>query len=89
MPAGGQLKATIGRRDGLVEVSISDTGVGISEESQGKIFEPYFSTKQTGFGLGLAVTKTIVEEHKGTIEVESEVNRGTTFKVRLPAEDRT
>jgi signal transduction histidine kinase len=39
--------------------------------------------------LGLAVTKTIVEEHKGTIEVESEVNRGTTFKVRLPAEDRT
>jgi signal transduction histidine kinase len=73
----------------LVEVSISDTGVGISEESQGKIFEPYFSTKQTGFGLGLAVTKTIVEEHKGTIEVESEVNRGTTFKVRLPAEDRT
>jgi signal transduction histidine kinase len=87
MPAGGQLKASVERRDGLVEVSISDTGVGISEESQGKIFEPYFSTKQTGFGLGLAVTKTIVEEHKGTIEVESEVNRGTTFKVRLPAGD--
>jgi signal transduction histidine kinase len=89
MPAGGHLKASVERRDGLVEVSISDTGVGISEESQGKIFEPYFSTKQTGFGLGLAVTKTIVEEHKGTIEVESEVNRGTTFKVRLPAQDQT
>lgn len=87
MPSGGHLKASIARTDGVVEVSISDTGVGISEESQAKIFEPYFSTKQSGFGLGLAVTKTIVDEHKGTIEVQSEVNRGTTFKVRLPAED--
>ncbi len=87
MPSGGHLKASIARHDGHVEVSISDTGIGISEESQAKIFEPYFSTKQSGFGLGLAVTKTIVEEHKGTIEVQSEVNLGTTFKVRLPADD--
>jgi signal transduction histidine kinase len=50
-----------------------------------KVFEPYFSTKQAGFGLGLAVTKKIVEEHKGSIEVQSHVDRGTTFTLKLPA----
>ncbi|HUK89701.1 MAG TPA: ATP-binding protein, partial [Blastocatellia bacterium] len=70
-----------------VEVSISDTGIGISEESLGKIFEPYFSTKQAGFGLGLAVTKKIVEEHQGRIEVKSRLNQGTTFTLTLPAAD--
>lgn len=85
MPAGGRLSARVARADGMVEVSISDTGVGISEEALGKIFEPYFSTKRTGFGLGLALTKKIIEEHQGAIDVESEVNRGTTFTVKLPA----
>jgi signal transduction histidine kinase len=85
MPTGGHLNARIARVDGSVEVSIADTGVGISQEALGKIFEPYFSTKQTGFGLGLAVTKWIIQEHRGTIDVESEVNRGTTFTVKLPA----
>ncbi|MEK6303968.1 MAG: ATP-binding protein [Acidobacteriota bacterium] len=85
MPNGGKLSARIAKQDGLVEVSISDTGVGISEEALSKIFEPYFSTKQTGFGLGLAVTKTIVEEHQGFITVASTPGAGTTFTVRLPA----
>jgi signal transduction histidine kinase len=85
MPSGGSLSAQVVRLDGMVEVRISDSGVGISEEALSKIFEPYFSTKQTGFGLGLAVTKTIVEEHRGTIEVESKQGEGTTFKVSLPA----
>jgi len=85
MPNGGKLCARIGKQNGLVEVSISDTGVGISEESLSKIFEPYFSTKQTGFGLGLAVTKTIVEEHQGSITVASTPGAGTTFTVKLPA----
>jgi len=85
MPTGGHLNARIEKTDGTVKVSISDDGVGISEEAQSKIFEPYFSTKQTGFGLGLAVTKAIVEEHQGSIEVESEPERGTTFTVKLPA----
>ena len=76
MPTGGHLNARVARTDGLVEVSIADTGVGISEEALNKIFEPYFSTKQTGFGLGLAVTKKIIEEHRGTIDVQSQVNRG-------------
>ena len=71
--------------DGTVEVTMGDTGVGISEEALGKIFEPYFSTKQAGFGLGLAVTKTIVEEHHGSIDVRSEPSHGAEFIVRLPA----
>ena len=85
MPNGGHLSAHLGRTDGMVELRLADTGVGISEDAVGKIFEPYFSTKQAGFGLGLAVTKKIIEEHQGTINVQSALNRGTTFTVKLPA----
>jgi signal transduction histidine kinase len=85
MPSGGHLSAVVERQDGTVRVSVKDSGIGISDEALGKIFEPYFSTKQTGFGLGLAVTKTIIEEHKGTIDVQSKLNEGTTFTVKLPA----
>jgi signal transduction histidine kinase len=85
MPNGGKLSTRVTQTNGLIEIDMSDTGVGISEESIAKVFEPYFSTKQAGFGLGLAVTRKIVEEHKGSIEVNSEVNEGTTFIVRLPA----
>jgi PAS domain S-box-containing protein len=67
-----------------VAVSFTDTGMGISEENLGKLFEPLFTTKAKGIGLGLAVTKTLVEGHGGTIEVESQVGKGTTFRVRLP-----
>jgi nitrogen fixation/metabolism regulation signal transduction histidine kinase len=87
MANGGRLNASVGRSDGIVEVVISDTGVGISGDSLSKIFEPYFSTKQSGFGLGLAVTKKIVDDHGGSIEVASEIDRGTTFTVRLPSVD--
>ena len=85
MPSGGALSLHIAQVNGSVEVTVSDTGVGISEEALGKVFEPYFSTKQAGFGLGLAVTKAVVEEHKGAIEVRSQPKVGTTFVVRLPA----
>jgi signal transduction histidine kinase len=84
MPAGGHLSASVRKMNGHVEVSISDTGVGLKPEHREKIFEPYFSTKQTGFGLGLAITKKVVDEHSGTIEVQSEPDQGTTFTVRLP-----
>jgi signal transduction histidine kinase len=89
MPDGGHLRTRIAKLDGQVEVTMSDTGVGISEEALGKIFEPYFSTKQAGFGLGLAVTKAVVDEHHGSIEVESTPQRGTTFTVKLPAAETT
>jgi signal transduction histidine kinase len=85
MPSGGELSLHIAQVNGSVEVTVSDTGVGISEEALGKVFEPYFSTKQAGFGLGLAVTKAVVEEHQGSVEVRSQPNLGTTFVVRLPA----
>ncbi|HWP44172.1 MAG TPA: ATP-binding protein [Blastocatellia bacterium] len=85
MPSGGELTAQVQQVNGMVEISLTDTGEGIGEEAIGKIFEPYFSTKNAGFGLGLAVTKKIVEDHKGTIEVHSKVDEGTTFTVRLPA----
>jgi two-component system, cell cycle sensor histidine kinase and response regulator CckA len=68
-----------------VKISISDTGVGIPERHIRKIFDPYFTTKQRGNGLGLAICLSIVEKHGGHIEVESEEGKGTTFLVFLPA----
>ena len=85
MPGGGRLIAKVAGNNGFVEVSFTDTGIGISEESLGKVFEPYFSTKQAGFGLGLAVTKKIVQEHQGEVEVSSRLNEGTTFTLKLPS----
>ena len=87
MPAGGHLTTRVGRANGYVEISIADTGPGISEEAIGKVFEPYYSTKQSGFGLGLAVTKKIVEDHHGSIRIESQLDHGTTFTLLVPAAD--
>jgi signal transduction histidine kinase len=87
MPAGGQLTTRTHQVNGFIDVNITDTGVGIRREDLSKIFEPYFSTKQAGFGLGLAVTKKIIDEHDGFIEAESEENQGTTFHIKLQAAD--
>ena len=65
-------------------VSVSDTGVGIPPENLDKLFEPLFTTRVKGIGLGLALAKSLVEGHGGTIEVESEAGKGSTFTVRLP-----
>ena len=70
-----------------VAISFADAGMGISEENLEKIFEPLFTTKAKGIGLGLAVTRTMVEAHGGSIEVASEVGKGSTFTVRLPIKD--
>ena len=68
-----------------VEIKISDNGCGIAKEDLSKIFEPFYSTKgQTGTGLGLAVIWGIIDNHNGTISVDSEVSKGTTFTIRLP-----
>ena len=67
-----------------VYLEISDTGLGIPEENLEKIFTPLFTTKVRGIGLGLAVSKKTIETHEGSIEVESEVGKGSTFTVRLP-----
>ena len=69
----------------MAQIEVQDNGVGIAEKDQAKIFEPFFSTKgQRGTGLGLAVTKKIVEEHGGRIQVISKVGQGTTIRLKLP-----
>ncbi len=84
MPDGGTL--TIAARDDADQVAISfgDTGVGIAPEIMDKIFQPMFTTRTRGMGLGLALCKLLVEGHNGKIEVTSQVGRGTTFIVSLP-----
>lgn len=87
MPDGGTLTLTTrnGRGQSVV-AQIADTGVGISKESLSNIFEPFYTTKQTGssVGLGLSVVYGIVRDHKGSIKVDSTVGRGTVFTVKLP-----
>jgi nitrogen fixation/metabolism regulation signal transduction histidine kinase len=66
-------------------IKISDTGPGIPEELRARIFEPNFSTKTEGMGLGLAIARRVIEDHGGTISCSSERGKGTTFEIRLPA----
>ena len=84
MPDGGTLTVALLPHDDRIEIDFADTGHGMSPEMREQIFEPYFSTKETGIGLGLPLTRKIVEEHGGTIVVESEPEKGTTFRVTLP-----
>jgi PAS domain S-box-containing protein len=97
MPEGGTVKIKLSneRIPGLgraslaagnyVKIAISDTGVGIKPEHLPRIFDPYFTTKQMGSGLGLAAVYSIVNKHRGTIDVESRIGVGTTFRIWLPA----
>jgi signal transduction histidine kinase len=68
----------------FVTISVTDTGVGIPEEILGKIFEPLFTTKQVGTGLGLSSCKSIIEQHDGTITVSSVIGKSTIFAIRIP-----
>jgi PAS domain S-box-containing protein len=85
MPDGGKLTLNTDAKDGAVEIRIADTGRGIPEENWDLVFTPFFSTKHGGTGLGLPITSHIVEEHRGTINLESFVDLGTVFTIRLPA----
>ena len=93
MPDGGTLtvraevlnKVLLPSHDRSVRVTIHDTGNGIPRENMQKIFSPFFTTKHRGTGLGLAIARTIVEKHRGTIEVESDVGRGSTFCLEFAA----
>ena len=70
---------------GIVRIKVRDTGVGIARQHLAKIFSPFFTTKHRGTGLGLSITRTIIEKHRGTIAVDSEPGKGTTFTVELAA----
>ncbi|MGD9143298.1 MAG: ATP-binding protein [Dehalococcoidia bacterium] len=80
----GALDIDTGLEDPYVWISFKDTGCGIPEENIDKIFEPLYTTKPKGIGLGLAISKRMVEQNGGDIQVDSYVNRGTTFTIRLP-----
>src|SRR5204862_2093595 len=84
MQQGGTLKLKTGRIDDHVSLSISDTGTGIPAEILDRLFDPFFTTKPDGTGLGLAVSKKIIEDHGGKIEVQSTVGKGTTFVISFP-----
>ncbi len=80
---GGNLNVKISPEAEFVKIEISDTGNGIPPENLEKIFEPYFSTKETGTGLGLAIVQKVIDLHEGKITVESTINEGTKFTVKL------
>ncbi len=85
MPAGGQIVLQTQPVANTVQLDVIDNGVGMNAETMGKIFRPFFSTRKDGSGLGLPTTRKIIEAHKGTISVQSEVGKGTRFKITLPA----
>jgi PAS domain S-box-containing protein len=85
MEQGGKISFASGLKQGVVEISISDEGVGISEEEKGKVFSPFYTTKKQGTGLGLSICKRIIEDHPGTsLSFMSEKGRGTTFIIMMP-----
>jgi two-component system, sporulation sensor kinase E len=88
MPSGGILKVALSSDDHSVAVSFTDTGHGIDPDDLGNIFEPYYTTKPEGSGLGLMVVQRIVRDHGGEIEVRSVPRSGTTFTIFLPRDER-
>jgi signal transduction histidine kinase len=84
MPGGGTLTVSVDRRDEMAEIEIRDTGVGIAPENRQKIFQLFFTTRPGGSGIGLASAFRTVQLHNGSIDFESEVGRGTTFRIDLP-----
>ncbi len=88
MTVGGTLTLQTGENSDSVWVSVADTGGGIPQEQINRIFEPFYTTKKKGSGLGLMIVQRIVRAHNGRIELESNVGRGTTFRVWLPLHER-
>ncbi|MBU0717401.1 MAG: two-component sensor histidine kinase [Planctomycetes bacterium] len=87
MPDGGILRIELAHDGKIATVSVSDTGVGISGDDGQRIFQPFYSTKAGGTGLGLSITRRIIREHGGELSFESELGRGSTFRISLPLVD--
>lgn len=84
MHHGGEIVVKLENKNDAVEISIKDEGTGMSETQLEQLFTPFYTTKSAGTGLGLALVKKVIEEHSGIIEVESEIGRGTLFKILFP-----
>jgi signal transduction histidine kinase len=85
MDQGGKISFVSGLKEGVVEINISDEGVGIPEEDQGKIFSPFYTTKKQGTGLGLSICRRIIEDHPGSsLRFTSGKGKGSTFVIAMP-----
>jgi signal transduction histidine kinase len=86
MPGGGQLRleGEVSKDGQWIQLSIHDSGIGIPPEDMNRLFDPFFSTKEGGIGLGLSIAHRIIDQHHGKIEVESTPGKGTLFTLWLP-----
>ncbi|MGE5894061.1 MAG: ATP-binding protein, partial [bacterium] len=84
MPQGGALGIITARKDGRILLTVSDTGIGMNEETRARILEPFFTTKEKGHGLGLSIVYGILKRHQGDIAIASEERKGTTVTISLP-----
>jgi signal transduction histidine kinase len=84
MEGGGSFTIRTKKRAEWIDIQIADTGKGMTPENREKIFEPFFTTKAKGIGLGLAISKKILDQHHATISVQSEIGKGASFTVSLP-----
>jgi len=88
MPDGGQLTIRVRRKEGKALIDVADTGHGMSAETVSKIFQPLFTTKAKGIGLGLSVCESLVQTNAGRIHVTSTLGRGSTFTVEVPIAEK-
>ena len=86
MPEGGDLTVSTDVSNGKASIIIQDTGIGVPKENLSKLFEPFFSTKSAGLGLGLAMTRRVVEEHGGKVDFQSLEGKGSTIAISLPVQ---
>jgi signal transduction histidine kinase len=83
MPQGGRIKLATRATADTIEISVSDSGVGLTPEERDRLFTPYYTSKQHGTGLGLAIVQSVVSDHGGSIAVTSEPGSGATFTIRI------
>jgi two-component system, NtrC family, sensor histidine kinase HydH len=88
MPHGGDLTVDVRVKGDAVLFAVSDTGQGILPDDQAAVFNPYYTTKKKGTGLGLAIVHKIIEGHNGTVWLDSDKGKGTTFYISIPLENR-
>jgi signal transduction histidine kinase len=88
MPEGGTLTVRSMSRENDIVIQFEDTGIGIPREELPKIFDPFYTTKEKGTGLGLAVSYNIIKKMNGTLTVESEADKGSIFTITIPVNNR-